>query len=114
MASIYNYLTTGKGFVHIGGSPFRIPCYLENGEWKKERIQTAYHQKLNIHEILKVQTDTALTIQHNPDIPLYAGKEDLFTIGDTNNFVLHVTKSSAIEEEMGSVGPMDAHIYPLL
>src|SRR5699024_5897328 len=32
----------------------------------------------------------------------------------TYNFILHVTKASAIEKEMGSVGPMDAHIYPLL
>src|SRR5699024_5904246 len=50
----------------------------------------------------------------HPDIPLFADVEKLFTVEETYNFILHVTKKSAIEEEMGSVGPMDAHIYPLL
>lgn len=112
--AIYNHLAKGKGLVHIGGAPFRIPCYEDNGIWKMERAQTAYHQKLNIHEILPVRSEPITSIAHNPDIPLYADKESLFTIEDTYNFILHVTKSSSIESEMGSVGPMDAHIYPLL
>ena len=112
--AIYQYMETGKGFVHIGGSPFRIPCHFIDGKWEKEREQTAYHQELNIHETLPVKSKPIASLKHNSDIPLFREKEKLFTIQDTYNFILHVTKSSAIEAEMGSVGPMDARIYPLL
>ncbi|MBD1383078.1 beta-galactosidase [Metabacillus arenae] len=112
--AVYNYLNSGKGIVHIGGIPFRIPCYMVNGNWELEREQTAYHQQLNIHEALHVNSEPIAFLQHNDDIPVFSGIEDLFTIEDTCNFVLHVTKSSAIDAEMGSVGPMDASIYPLL
>ncbi|WP_299094425.1 hypothetical protein [uncultured Metabacillus sp.] len=112
--AIYRHMESGKGFVHIGGIPFRILCYMTNGNWERERVQTAYHQQLNIHEALHVKSEPIASLQHNKDIPVFSGKEDLFPIEDTCNFVLHVTKSSAIESEMGSVGPMDARIYPLL
>ncbi|WP_257348923.1 beta-galactosidase [Pseudalkalibacillus decolorationis] len=112
--AIHTYLTQGKGLVHLGGIPFRIPCYFKDGEWKKEREQTAYHQRLNIHEALRVKSKPITSLKHNQDIPVFSNKEDLFTIEDTYNFILHVSKSSAIEEEMGSCGPMDARIYPLL
>ncbi|WP_408006957.1 beta-galactosidase [Pseudalkalibacillus sp. A8] len=112
--AIYDHLKSGKGIVHIGGIPFRVPCYMANGNWERERAQTAYHQQLNIHEALHVNSEPIASLQHNKGIPVFAGKEDLFQISDTWNFVLHVTKSSTIEAEMGSMGPMDAHIYPLL
>lgn len=112
--AILNHLKHGKQMIHIGGIPFRTPCYMEDGEWKKERSQTAYHQQLNIHEALPVHSKPITSLQHNGDIPVFRNKEDLFTIEDTYNFILHVTKTSAIEEEMGSAGPMDAHIFPLL
>ncbi|WP_062354013.1 beta-galactosidase [Bacillus kwashiorkori] len=112
--SIYQFLSQGKGLVHVGGIPFRIPCYLENGKWLNEREQTAYHMQLNIHEALPVKSAPIQYYQHNEDIPVFSNKEDLFTIQDTCNFILHVTKKSTIPAEMGSVGPMDAKIYPLL
>jgi len=112
--SIVNFLSKGKGLVHIGGVPFRIPCYKENEIWIREREQTAYHQQLNIHEALDVSADPIASLKHYTDIPLFKGREELFSITDTYNFILHVTKKSSIEKEMGSVGPMDAHIYPLL
>ncbi len=112
--AIYKHIESGKGILHLGGIPFRIPCYIANGHWEREREQTAYHQKLNIHEALHVDSKPIDLLQHNKDIPVFSGKEDLFPITDTCNFILHVTKSSSIEKEMGSVGPMDARIYPLL
>src|SRR5699024_9128201 len=53
-------------------------------------------------------------LQHNKAIPLLANCTELFSISDTYNVIMHPTKSVAIENEMGSVGPMDATIYPLL
>lgn len=112
--AILNYLKSGRGMVHIGGIPFRIPCYFDNGGWKTERAQTAYHQKLNIHEVLEVDSERVIKLQANEDIPLFVGQESLLPIENTYNFILHVSKSSTIESEMGSSGPMDARIYPLL
>lgn len=114
-SSILNYLKSGKGFIHLGGRPFRIPCFLENGKWQTETEQTAYHQQLLIHEILKVDQQPVETFAHNEEIPLFSGAEDLFSKSEnTYNFILHVTRKSSIEDEMGSVGPMDARIYPLV
>lgn len=113
--AILQYLETGKGFVHLGGMPFRIPCFLAEGQWQEETAQTAYHQQLLIHEILTVKQDPIKSFQHNEEIPLFSQAEDLFSNKiDTYNFILHVTRKSSIEEEMGSVGPMDARIYPLV
>src|SRR5699024_7976276 len=67
-----------------------------------------------IHETLPVDTSRVKSLQHNKAIPLLANCTELFSISDTYNFIMHPTKSVAIENEMGSVGPMDATIYPLL
>jgi hypothetical protein len=112
--SITAYLKKGKGFVGIGGAPFRKPCNLVNGEWVPERVQTAYHAELNIHEVLKVDRKPIEKLIHSNEFPIFKDYEELFTVMDTANFILHPTKSSSIEHEMGSCGPMDARIYPLL
>ncbi|MEH7011725.1 beta-galactosidase [Neobacillus niacini] len=112
--SIAAYLKEGKGFVGIGGAPFRKPCNLVNGEWVPEREQTAYHAELNIHEVLKVDRKPIEKLIHSNEFPIFKNYEELFTVLDTANFILHPTKSSSIENEMGSCGPMDARIYPLL
>src|SRR5699024_4216990 len=59
-------------------------------------------------------TSRVKSLQHNKAIPLLANCTELFSISDTYNFIMHPTKSVAIENEMGSVGPMDATIYPSL
>ncbi|CAM3899746.1 beta-galactosidase [Lederbergia lenta] len=112
--TILQYLKKGKGIVHFGGIPFRIPCNLIDGQWQEEREQTAYHMQMNIHEALPVKTEQVELLQANHDIQLLNGFEELFTIEDTYNFILHVSKVSTIKGEMGSNGPMDARIYPLL
>ncbi|MEK3890050.1 beta-galactosidase [Bacillus sp. FSL K6-3431] len=112
--TILQYLQQGKGFVHFGGIPFRIPCNLIDDYWQKEREQTAYHMQINIHEALQVKTDQVKVLKANADVPLLNGYEQLFTIEDTYHFILHVSKVSTIKNEMGSNGPMDARIYPLM
>lgn len=111
---ISEYLQTGKGFVHFGGTPFRIPCNFVDGQWEKEREQTAYHMQMNIHEALPVKSTEVTVLKAHDEIPLFEGFEHIFTIEDTYNFILHVSKVSTIENEMGSNGPMDARIYPLM
>lgn len=112
--SILQFLQSGKGFIHTGGAPFCKPCYQIEGMWKEERKQTAYHQLLNIHEALPIESSNVTTLMHNQDIPVLSGFSELFTISNTYNLIMHPTKSVSIENEMGSVGPMDATIHPLL
>lgn len=112
---ILAYLQSGKGFVHIGGAPFRIPVVKGiDGEWNQEREQTAYHQKLQIHEVLPVDHVSIDRLEADEHIPVFSGWTSLFSIQPTYNLIMHVTKSKDLPNENGSGGPMDAHIYPLL
>lgn len=89
----------GKGFVHFGCIPFRIPCNEIAGQWQEESEQTYYHMQMNIHEALPVKTNQVKVLKENAEIPLIKGYEELFTIEDAYNFILHVTIVSTIENE---------------
>ncbi|MDQ0063447.1 alpha-amylase family protein [Paenibacillus harenae] len=108
------FLKRGGGLVHIGGEPLRVPVYLDNGRWRTEPVQTAYHQALNIHEMLAVDAARIVLYEANADIPLFAGKERLFEVQPTVGFVLHATKADDLPGQGGTSGPMDVHIHPLL
>lgn len=112
--SILRLLKEGIGLIHAGGAPLRIPCYQKDGNWVAEREQTAYHQALNIHEVLAVDPEPIDHLAANPDLPLFEDKVQLFSVKPTGNFILHVSKTSVLPQEMGSSGPMDASIRPLL
>ncbi|TSB48265.1 beta-galactosidase [Alkalicoccobacillus porphyridii] len=111
---ILTFLQGGGGLVHTGDIPFRKPVYKEQGEWKVEVEQTAYHQQLNIHEALEVTTSKVEQQISVAERPLLEDLEDAFSIQPTYGFVLHPTKEDDQPHENGSSGPMDAHIYPLL
>lgn len=111
---ILAYLKKGGGLLSAGGAPFRRPVRREGGVWHAEPEQTAYHRQLRIHEMLRVSADRVTRHEAHADIPLLAGKEALLEVADTWNLVPHVTKSSDLPHQMGSAGPMDAHIYALL
>ncbi|WP_130859556.1 beta-galactosidase [Gracilibacillus phocaeensis] len=112
--SLLAYLKKGKALLHIGGFPFRTPVTERNGAWIMERDQTSYHRQLNIHEILSVDASSFTRLEANDQLPFFQGKEALFTIESTNNFILHATKSRDRPDENGSSGPMDLQIKPLL
>lgn len=113
--SIVAYLSRGGSLISIGGAPFKHPVRLVAEEWRIEAEQTAYHRQLHIHEALRVSSTDRIQ-QHVAlrDIPLFVGDEQLLALTDTWNLVPHVTKSSDLPEQMGSSGPMDTRIYPLL
>lgn len=112
--AILDYLKRGGGLLSIGGAPFKHPVHQEGGEWIVEAEQTAYHQELHIHEALRVDGARVAGYQAAQNIPLFAGKETLLDVSDTWNLVPHVTKSSDLPHQMGSSGPMDTRVYPLL
>ncbi|MCQ6559207.1 alpha-amylase family protein [Paenibacillus mendelii] len=113
--AILAFLRAGGGLVSIGGAPFKRPVRMEDGQWLVEAEQTAYHQQLNIHETLPVDGKRVETLAALAEIPLFSGYESLFEAGaDTWNLVPHVTKTSDLPHQMGSAGPMDARLYPVL
>ncbi|SFL15087.1 Beta-galactosidase [Paenibacillus sp. 1_12] len=117
---ILEHLRQGKGLVHLGGAPFKVPVFAgsEDGSntslWIEEPEQTGYHQQLNIHEAIAIDPSPIAKLTANMDIPLFADKIDLFTVEPTYGLVLHVTKVDDQPGQLGSSGPMDAHIVPLM
>ncbi|MFC4778753.1 beta-galactosidase [Paenibacillus sp. GCM10023252] len=112
--AILAFFRRGGGLLHSGGVPFRTPVREVDGKWQPEHEQTAYHQALNIHEALPISAPPHVKLAALADIPQLQGFEGLFEVADTYGLVLHVTKAADIPAELGSGGPMDAHIYPLL
>ena len=108
------HLERGGGLVHAGGVPFRRPVAADGASWRAEREQVAYHQLLNVHDALPVDVRTVARTAASDEFPLLRGAESLFGIEPTCGLTLHPTKSSDVPGEMGSGGPMDAHIHPLL
>ncbi|KQO18690.1 beta-galactosidase [Paenibacillus sp. Leaf72] len=108
------HLDRGGGLLHAGGAPFRRPVVKVGAGWRVEREQTAYHQLMNIHDTLPASVQKVVRAAASAEFPLLLGREALFGIEPTWGLTLHATKSSDIPAEMGSGGPMDAFIYPLL
>ncbi|MDF2960753.1 MAG: glycoside hydrolase [Paenibacillus sp.] len=112
--AILTHLRSGKGLLTAGGAPFKIPVAMEQGQWLNEPEQTGYHQQLQIHEALPVDPFPIAKLVSHREVPLFDGKTELFTVEPTYGLVLHVTKTDDQPGQLGSSGPMDAHIYPLL
>lgn len=112
--SIAAFLERGGHLLSAGGSPFRIPVYRDGSGWTAEPEQTAYHQRLRIHECMPVQADRFERFAANVERPLFEQAAPLWPASPTCSFVLWVTRHDDCPGEHGSAGPMDAHIIPLV
>lgn len=112
--AILGFLRNGGGLVSVGGAPFKRPVRMEDGAWVVEHEQTAYHQQLHIHEVLPVDSGRVDHLTASDVIPVMESCCERLSVRDTWNLVPHVTKSSDLPHQMGSAGPMDTRIYPLL
>lgn len=112
--ALHVFLQRGGGLLHMGGAPFRIPVYRENGIWHCEHEQTAYHQQLNIHEVLLIDPRPVEALIATNEIPLFKGREALFAVQPMWGFVMHATNADDQPGQGGTSGPMDAHLRPLL
>lgn len=109
------HLQSGGGLLHTCGAPFRRPAVqTDTGEWRIEREQVGYHQVLDIHDALPVDVSLVRTQKAGAEFPVLSGKESWFGIEPTWGLTLHPSKTSDIPAEMGSCGPMDSVITPLL
>ncbi|MBM7572999.1 beta-galactosidase [Aquibacillus albus] len=112
--AIFSFVKKGRGLVHVGGAPFKIPVYKKDGEWCEEIEQNAYHQQLDIHETHEVDVERIDHYVSNDTFPVVDQDEILLEVKPTYSFTLHVTRKKDYPNENGSGGPMDAHFYPLL
>lgn len=111
---ILAFLKRGGGLLSMGGAAFKRPVRRDGGGWHAETEQTAYHQQLYIHEMLRVEAASIRSYAALDTLPLLKGRESLFAHADTWNMVPHTTRNSDLPHQMGSAGTMSTRIYPLL
>lgn len=111
---ILAFLKRGGGLVSVGGAAFKRPVRQEADGWQVEAEQTAYHQQLLIHEILRVESSPILSYAALDTLPLLKGQESMFAMADTWNMVPHTTRNSDLPHQMGAAGTMSTQIYPLM
>ena len=111
---ILAFLKRGGGLLSIGGAAFKRPVRREVDGWHVESEQTAYHQQLYIHEILRVEAIPMRSYTALETLPLLQGQESMFALADTWNLVPHTTRNSDLPDQMGAAGTMSTQIYPLL
>ncbi|MFD0693933.1 beta-galactosidase [Paenibacillus sp. GCM10027628] len=111
---ILAFLKRGGGLLSIGGAAFKRPVRREADGWHVEAEQTAYHQQLFIHEMLRVDAAPVSSYTALETVPLLNGQESLFAVADTWNMVPHTTRNSDLPHQMGAAGTMSTQIYPLL
>ncbi|MDO8685629.1 MAG: beta-galactosidase [Clostridiales bacterium] len=112
---ILEHLNRGKGLLNIGGAPFRTPVAFRDGNWKVEREQTAYHKELNIVQVYKVPGGNIDRFENNPDFGTMNGNiECIFEKKDVYEFLVKFTRTKDHKNELGSSGPMEANMYPLV
>ncbi|BFT73803.1 beta-galactosidase [Paenibacillus sp. P36] len=111
---ILAFLKRGGGLLSVGGAAFKRPVRWQADGWQVEAEQTAYHQQLFIHEMLRVESSPILSYAALDSIPLLKGQESMFAIADTWNMVPHTTRNSDLPHQMGAAGTMSTQIYPLM
>ncbi|MGI6704785.1 MAG: beta-galactosidase [Clostridia bacterium] len=109
------HLEAGKGLVTLGGqTPFSLPVSMKDWQWRRERPQTAYHEELHIRHGHVIKKERYTRLEVNADLPLLRGFEDCFRCRDTLGFIVQFTHTKDIPADLGSSGPMDAVLLPLL
>ncbi|NOV00981.1 beta-galactosidase [Paenibacillus planticolens] len=111
---ILAFLKRGGGLLSVGGAAFKRPVRRQGGSWHVEEEQTAYHQQLFIHEMLRVDSAPISSYRALEAVPLLKGQESLFAVAGTWNMVPHTTRNSDLPHQMGAAGTMSTQIYPLL
>ena len=99
--ALLQFLKQGGHLLSLGNMPF-------SGT-------TTLFRNLNIHEMLPVDTSSAVSIEAGAEYPQLSHHTQLFAPQDaTCGLVLMPTKHKDCASESGSSGPMDARIYPLI
>ncbi|GGP18804.1 beta-galactosidase [Silvimonas iriomotensis] len=110
-AAISTFVQRGGSLVSVGRNAFSQPVDVDG----QTTSQAALFRDLDIHEIMAVDTSSAVTHSAGASHGWLAQYTHLFgPTGDTDGFVLMPTKHKDQPADSGSAGPMDARIYPLV
>jgi hypothetical protein len=103
--SIHKFLTDGGSLVNLGGVPFAVPVVVENGRWRQESRQTAYHKTLSITEAFAVPSSRIAAYR-----PAESPWTDGFHAKTIYELYLRLTATKDQPLEIGSAGTRDAVI----
>jgi hypothetical protein len=105
---ILEYLRQGGNWVNLGGVPFSVPLVRENGEWRQESRQTAYHKALFITQSFAVPAGRIDSWQEGT---IAAGS---FHADAVYELYLRLTGTRDLPGEIGTAGTRDAIMHALL
>ena len=103
--AIYQFLNGGGSLVNLGGVPFAVPVAAENGQWRNESRQTAYHKALLITETFRIEASRIAQY-----VPSEAPWANAFRAEAVYEFYLRLTSTKDQSLEIGSAGTRDAAI----
>lgn len=106
--NILEYLRQGGNWVNLGGVPFSVPVVRENGEWRQESRQTAYHKELFITSAFEVPAGRIDSWQEG------AVASNSFHADAVYELYLRLTSTHEFADEIGSAGMRDATMHALL
>lgn len=110
-AAVLAFIQRGGALVSLGRQAFSQPVDEDGGS----REQAALFRDLDIHEIMAVDSGSAIELKPGTTYPWLTEFCDLFAASTpTDGFVLMPTKHKDQPQDSGSAGPMDARIHPLL
>jgi hypothetical protein len=105
---ILEYLRQGGNWVNLGGVPLSVPVVRENGEWRQEVRQTAYHKALSITQSFAV---SAARIAFWQEGAVAAGS---FHADAVYELYIRLTGTRDLPSEIGTAGARDAAMHALL
>ncbi|MBI2914722.1 MAG: beta-galactosidase [Firmicutes bacterium] len=108
-------LKKGGQWVHLGGMPFRRPTWKgQNSEWMAGTVQSRYHRTLGIISGYPIDMHSVSGFVSPDETPVLSECAKDFEAREITAFSVRL--SSVIDEpaEIGSSGPTDGEIRPLL
>ncbi len=111
-SALFQFLRGGGNWVNIGGVPLAVPVNRNDAQWQAEPRQTAYHKRLGITQSFSVEAHSIVSYESNEGHRTKVIKE----IEPREIYELYVrfTSSSYFPDEVGSDGPREASLVPLM
>ena len=104
---ILAYLRRGGSWINLGGVPFSVPVVRENGAWRQEIRQTAYHKALSITSAFEVPAKRIASWDDGPVSATSFHADAVFEL------YIRLTSTHEFADEIGSAGYREATMQAL-
>lgn len=115
--AIYEYLRAGGNWLNLGGVPFSAPVGRIRDGWRIGTPLTAYHKKLGITQAFSVAGSAVDSYQGASAFGAFGAQVDLadnLQAEEISELYVRFSSTSDFPEEVGSYGPRDAVLTPLV